>query len=254
MKQNRYWVDGCIALLVAICVLLLQTPQHDREWQPFQSVLPNAEVTKDTVTLYDVRDWQHTATGTFDHTYLEEVVVTEGEVEWVWFTIQSFAAVEAVEHTMLTFELTNGEAYTFSIEARREADEQYTSLKGFFKQYEVLYSWGTARDFLGVRLFFLGDDLYHYPLELTASEEWQLLRYVATATANVHDEPRFYNTATANCTNLIAKAIDKQAVATKLPYGLAWNLPGYSDVYLKKHGYIPLYKSSTRKTGRTRLF
>jgi hypothetical protein len=173
---------GCLALL-------LQRPAHDRDWQPFQSIMSDADVTADEVVLYNVRNWSHTATTSYETGYVQEVRITPSDLEAVWFTIQPFAAVDAIGHTMLTFTLTNGEAYTFSIEARRERDEEYSSFMGLLRQYELFYSWGTARDFLGVRLFFLGDDLYHYPLTVNREEGWQLLRYVATATADVYDEP-----------------------------------------------------------------
>jgi hypothetical protein len=106
-------------------------------------------------------------------------------------------------------------------------------VRRLFREYELLYSWGTARDFLGVRLFFLQDDLYHYPLLLDEQVPWHVLQYVAAATNDVAQAAEFYNTATANCTNLLAKSINTRARTTKLPYGLAWNLPGLSDRYLQ---------------------
>ena len=228
---------GVVSILLLL-VVLVRTPSHDREWQPFQSVMSDAAVTADTVKLTNVRDWQHTATTTYSKSYIDALTISNDDVQRVWFTVQPFAAVDAIGHTMLTFELESGDAYTFSIEARRENDEDYSSLLGTFNQYELLYSWGTARDFLGVRLFFLGDDLYHYPLDLTKKEAWHVLQYVAKATAKVHYTPRFYNTVTANCTNLLAKAINQETFASTLPYGLAWNLPGWSDQYLQRHGYL----------------
>lgn len=224
--------------ILLLIVVLVRTPSHDREWQPFQSVMSDAAVTTDTVTLTNVRDWQHTATTTYSKSYIDTLIISDDDVQRVWFTVQPFAAVDAIGHTMLTFELKSGDAYTFSIEARRENDEDYSSFLGAFNQYELLYSWGTARDFLGVRLFFLGDDLYHYPLDLTKKEAWYVLQYVAAATARVHDTPQFYNTLTANCTNLLAKAVNQETLAATLPYGLAWNLPGWSDQYLQRHGYL----------------
>lgn len=228
---------GLIGLVVWLYLDTLE-PRHDREWQPFYAVLPDATVTTDTVMLHQVRDWRHTATTTYDRTYIATTTIAQDELEQVWFTVQPFAKFAGVGHTLLTFELTDGRAYTFSIEARREAGEEYTALQGLFNQYELIYAWGTARDFLGVRLFFLGDDLYHYPLTLTDAEAWTLLTRVADATATVADQPRFYNTLRANCTNLLAKSINERSDETPLPYGLAWNFPGYSDRYLQTHGYL----------------
>ena len=236
------FVHALAFLLVLGFVLWLalgtMTPRHDRVWQPLYTVMPQASTTPESVTLLQVRDWRHTATTTYDYTYLATTTIDRAALDTVWFTVQPFAKFAGVGHTLLTFELNDGRAYTFSIEARREVGEEYTALRGLFNQYELIYAWGTARDFLGVRLFFLNDDLYHYPLQLTEEEAWRILTYLAEATAELHHTPRFYNTLSANCTNLLAKSINERSPADPLPYGLAWNFPGYGDRYLQRQGYI----------------
>ena len=60
---------------------------------------------------------------------------------------------------------------------------------------------------------------------------------MARATAEIADNPRFYNTMTGNCTNLLAEAINR-AKPGRLPYDLAWNLPALSVGYLIDEGLI----------------
>src|SRR5215472_9618548 len=44
---------------------------------------------------------------------------------------------EAIAHTIISFGFDNGERLASSIETRKESDESYSSIAGFFKQYEL---------------------------------------------------------------------------------------------------------------------
>lgn len=227
--------------LVAFIVLALyawvQRPSHEREWQEYVAILPHAEVTDETVTLYNVRNWHHDATGVTSRDYIEKVELNLSELEHAWFIVQPFSKWEGVGHTFVSFEFSDGSTYAFSVEARREVDEAYTAFWGLFNSYELIYSWGTERDFLGSRLFLLQDPLRMYPLALSQADAAAVLKTLARETAVLHENPRFYNTLTANCTNILAKAINAR-YPSSLPYDLSWNFPGYSDRYLIDQGFI----------------
>ena len=148
-----------------------------------------------------------------------------------------FGAVPAIGHTFLTFETSSGTALTLSIEARREVSENYSSWWGLFNQYEVWYGWGTERDFVGVRLFLLDEPIEYYRLDLTPTEAQAVFVAVAQETAAVADKPRFYNTLTANCTSLLATAIN-QTYPDRIPYHISWNLPGMSIRFLHQQALL----------------
>ena len=48
--------------------------------------------------------------------------------------IMSYWMGEAITHTIVSFGFDNGERLAFSIETRKERDESYSSVAGFFKQ------------------------------------------------------------------------------------------------------------------------
>ena len=48
--------------------------------------------------------------------------------------IMSYWMGEAIAHTIVSFGFDNGERLAFSIETRKERDESYSSVAGFFKQ------------------------------------------------------------------------------------------------------------------------
>lgn len=65
-----------------------------------------------------------------------------------------------------------------------------------------------------------------------------MLRRVLADTARVEDKPRWYNTLLANCTNVLARAVNAGGGPRGLPWDISWVLPGYADSFLAREGYI----------------
>ena len=58
-----------------------------------------------------------------------------------------------------------GEEYVaISIETRKEKNEEYSTIKGFFKQYELIYIVGDERDLVRLRTNYRGEEVYLYRL------------------------------------------------------------------------------------------
>lgn len=212
---------------------------HDRTWLEHYERTPNAVVEADVVRLYNVRNWNHDHARVLSREWLDEVVIDPTDIARVWFVLATFSDSDYVGHSFLSFELADGQAYTFSIEARREEGEVYGTIAGLMNTFELWYGWGTERDFLSASLILLGRPLEMYPLELTAAERAAVFRSVAGATAQVAAQPEFYDTFSVNCTNLLAKAINEQSPGT-IPYDLAWNLPGLAPAFLARERYIDI--------------
>lgn len=227
-----------IAVVGASFYLYSLQPSNEKNWYDYYQNTPDASFTDDgIVTLRYVRDWKHDRSDTIERNWLENVTIDPKEVSRVWFVISSIGDSKYVAHSFLNFELKDGRVISFSIEARREVGEPYSPWKGLFRKYELIYSWGMERDFVGYRLFLLNYHTEVYPLVLTEKEAGSVFVAMAKATAQVADQPRFYNTLTGNCTNLLAKAIN-EAVPGRLPYDLSWNLPALSVGYLVDEGLI----------------
>lgn len=212
-------------------------PSHDRNWYDYYERTPGATVGSTTVQLHNVRDWNHSSTSVLDRTWHDNIEVSIADIESVWFGLNRFGTVPIIGHTFLTFETADGLAYTLSIEARREVGEQYNSVKGLFNQYDLWYGWGTERDFVGARLFLLDEPIEYYRLNLTPEEARAVFVAVAKETAAVATEPQYYNTLSANCTNLLAKAIN-ESYPDRIPYHLSWNFPGMSVEFLFEQNLI----------------
>jgi len=236
-KLKKVFLISTLLFLGVLFFLLTRVPSHDRNWTDDHSVLPQAQVSDDVVTLYNVRDWQYGTEEPTNKEWLKEVTLNPREITAVWFVLEPFAKFKAVGHSFLSFEFENGEAYSFSVEARREVGEDYSSVAGIFPQYELIYAWGTERDFITRRLVMLDHPVHFYKLELSPEDSAGLLKTLARATEDLAATPRFYNTLTANCTNMLAKIINAKYLG-RVPYDISWNMPGFSDSFLFKQGLI----------------
>lgn len=236
IKKLLLLVPGLL-ILTTLLFLFTRTPSHVRNWTDDHAVLQNAIVSDTAVTLYNVRDWQYGEDKPNSTQWQDEVVLDPQKITGVWFVLEPFAQFKAVGHSFLSFEFDNGEAYSFSIEARREIGEDYSSLLGIFPKYELIYAWGTERDFITRRLVMLDHPVYFYKLDLSPEDNAGLFKTLAQATTDLAAKPRFYNTLTANCTNMLAKIINDKYEG-KVPYDISWNMPGFSDTFLFEQGFI----------------
>jgi hypothetical protein len=126
----------------------------------------------------------------------------------------------------------------FSIETRKERGEGYSTLAGFFRQYELVYVVADERDVIGVRTTYRQppEDVYLYRLRTPVKNIRRIfLDYLKTIN-ELRERPRFYNTLTTNCTTNI---LMHSRVNPESP-PLSWKvlLSGYVPDYLYELGRL----------------
>jgi len=109
----------------------------------------------------------------------------------------------AIAHVFVSFGFGGSDYVAMSAETRTERGEGYSWIKGFFKQYELIYVVGDERDLIGLRTTYRTDppeDVYLYrvraPIE---SLRRFFMDYIRQINA-LAERPAFYNTLTTNCT------------------------------------------------------
>lgn len=227
---------ACIILLIVAGFVYLRKPSHDRVWEEASAILPNVTINGDVVDIKQVRDWRYSSTTEISKDYIDRTINTK-DITGANFIISHFAPSEYAAHTFFSFQIKDAPPIAVSIEARREADETYSTVKGLFNEYELWYAWGTEDDFISRRTVLYADPLDVYPLNISAEEAQKLFVEMAEITQEIETTPRWYNTAFANCTNLIME--DLNGIKQKaVPWNYSMILTGYSDEYLKELGLI----------------
>ena len=179
-------------------------PSNDRDWQDDVSVLSDASVDGDLVTVHNIRNFDYRSETdftpryydkTFDLTKLEGVDLVS--VYWMG---------PAIAHVFVSFAFAGDQHLAVSIETRKEKGEQYSTLKGFFRQYELYYVVADERDVIRLRTNYRRDppeDVYVYRLRGDIVNGRQFFRQYMAKLNELEREPQFYNTLTTNCTTTI---------------------------------------------------
>ena len=222
-------------IIVVGAITISKEPKTNLAWLPEYQKTATVDTATSSVTIRNVRDWTYTNT-VLSQDWID-VTVDPNTVTSAWFIVEPFGGNEAMGHTFLSFEFADNTFLSFSVQARQETNEDYSAFEGAVNEYELAYQWGTERDFIARRLLFLKHDIRLYQLDISSDDAQRLFRAVLEETNTLANEPRFYNTFTANCTNLLAKSVNKH-YPHRLPYDISWNLTGYSDFYLMDQGLI----------------
>ncbi len=197
-------------LLVSVCafallvVLFLRIPaSNDRDWQPDVARLPYANVNGDRITIHNVRNLAyrtetdftpHWETRTYDLNKLDSVDL-----------IAVYWAGKAIAHIMISFGFAGKDYLAVSIETRKEKNESYSTLAGFFRQYELYYVVADERDVVGVRTTYRQpqEDVYVYRVKGPLKNARRVFLDYLKGMNELRERPSYYNTLTTNCTTSV---------------------------------------------------
>jgi len=181
---------------------LLQKPTNERNWQVDLALLPYATIEGDRITIHNIRNCDYRSETDFTVQHYDQT-----------FDLKDLTSIDlylvdwglgAVVHTMVSFGFNNQNYVAVSIEARKEQGEGYSTLRGFFRQYELTYVVADERDVVRLRTNYRpGETAYLY--RVRGSKE--LFRAVFLdyfrAINQLHDSPAWYNALLANCTSVL---------------------------------------------------
>jgi hypothetical protein len=183
LPRRRRTLAGFLVVFALLVVWWLRIPaSNSRDWQPEVSVTPWATIEGDRVTIHGVRNLGYRTETDFvpnweDRTYDLRKLDSADLIAVYW-------AGKAIAHIMLSFGFEGKDYLAISIETRKERGESYSTIAGFFKQYELVYIVADERD------------LMRTP---RANIRRVFLDYIKTMN-ELHERPSFYNTLTTNCT------------------------------------------------------
>ena len=76
-------------------------------------------------------------------------------------------------------------------------------MRGFFRQYELVYVVANERDVIRLRTNYRGEDVYVYRLDIPSDDPRLLLLDYLRTVNRLRERPEWYNALTQNCTTTI---------------------------------------------------
>jgi hypothetical protein len=226
-------VGSYLALFALLVVCWFQIPaSNERQWRTEVAVPPLCPLRRQPVTVHSIRFDYRTETdftpAYYDHTLTSADSVTcSPSTGWPH------------HHGIISFGFSDGHYLAVSIEARSSVGEGYSTIKGFFRQYELYYVVADERDVIRLRTNYRHDPIEHaYLFRLVGApgdERRAFMNYINKINA-LKAQPEFYNTLTTNCITGIWQ--NAKGNAERPPFSWKLLLSGHAPQYLYEEGKL----------------
>ena len=233
MRRSAAFAAGALAL--GLVVFLAQGASNDRPWSPDVSRLPWAEFDGDRVTVHDIRSCRYRSETDFDLAWRTDTFDLNRLTGVDLFHV--FWGSPSIAHTMLSFGFDDGRYLCLSVETRREQGETYDALKGFFRQYELIYVLADETDLVKLRTNFRGEQVYLYPLQVPLQAARAVLVEYLRAATDLRERPQWYNALTDNCTTTLI-GHSRRVATPEARLDWRWILNGHLHEVMHERGTI----------------
>ena len=202
--------------------------RQDREWNPEVARILSYEQQGDQVTLHNVRNFVWLPNGKYIERW-ESRSINLNQITGV-NVITSYWMGPHIAHTLVSFDFADQKPLTFSIEIRKEKNEDFSAIGGFFRKFELSLVAADERDIIYTRSNTRGEQVYFFPVNMPQAQAKALFKEYLNKVDDLAQQPKWYNTLTSNCTTLVFDMV--QAVSQK---------PLPTDYRLLASGYLPNY-------------
>lgn len=226
VRPRRRAIVGFFIVFAGVLLWWLAIPpSQDRDWQPDVAVLPYVTFAGDQVTIHNIRNNDYRSETDFTVQYYDKTFQLSKLRSVDLFL--SYWGSPLIAHTIMSFGFEGDEYVAFSIETRKEKGEDYSALKGFFKQYELIYIVADERDLVRLRTNYRGEDVYVYRLNGPIDVGREVFVAYLQDLNQMAERPAWYNALTHNCTTSIFRLARPYAVRSWWSWKLFVN--GYLD-------------------------
>jgi hypothetical protein len=213
--------------LVAFWWLTLK-PTNDRPWQPDVAQTGWADINGDEVTVHNVRNCDYRTETDFTLRW-ETRTVRLSQITGMDLAIVYWGS-SWIAHPIVSFDFADALPLCFSIETRKAIGQSYSALRGLYRQFTLIYVVADERDPIRLRTDYRhAEDVYLYhTMASTEHARERFLEYLSTMNM-LHDQPRWYNAVTSNCTTSIR---NQHAIEDRPPWDWRIFVNGKADEML----------------------
>lgn len=207
------WLWGMLAAGIAT-YLLLPGPQPEAWQQPWARA-PQFELKGDMLTIRNLRDFRYRTETDFEPRYRTETYDLN-TIDGADFAECHWDGHEAICHTMISFSFADGRHLVVSPETRLPIGEEQNAIGGLYKQYGLLYVFGTEDDIFALRTNYRHEDLMLMPMRITPAAARAMLLHFIALQEEAEETHASYNTLTRNCSSGVMSTF--RALAPGMPW------------------------------------
>lgn len=226
----QYW-SKLIYLVVFLMVVgwyYSLAPRQNRDWNPEVAHIFSYEKHGHLVTLHQVRNFHWKPDGSYvarwetRHFDLDKINGVN--------LVTSYWMGPRIAHTLVSFDFNDQLPLTFSFEIRKERNEKFSMLDGFFRKYELGLIAADEQDIIYTRSNIRHEQMYFFPLQMPEADMQALFLQYLKVSDRLRAQPKWYNSLTSNCTTLVFEMI-RSIYPHQFP----------KDYRLLASGYLPNY-------------
>lgn len=188
-----------VLFVLVLVAFFLKKPSNDRHWQPDLALLPYATIEGNRVTMHNIRNCDYRSETDFTVQYYDKSFDLDTLTSIDLFLVDW--GLKSLVHTMVSFGFDNRDYIAVSIEARKEQGEGYSTIQGFFRQYELTYVVADERDVIRLRTNYRqGETVYLYRIQGNNQLFRQVFLDYLHAINQLKVKAEWYNALLTNCT------------------------------------------------------
>ena len=236
--KSRWRAMGVVAFafVVVLAWWLTIKPTGDRDWQLDVAQKAWADIQGDDVTVHNVRNFDYRSETDYTPRW-ETRVVHLSNLTGADLAINYWGS-PWIAHPIVSFQFSDSLPLAFSIETRKVVGQSYSTLAGFYRQYELIYIPADERDVIRLRTNYRGEQVYLYRTTVSAERARAIFVEYLKHLNRLHEHSEFYNAITDNCTTNIRVANVGASGGKAPPWNWRILLNGKGDELLYERGVI----------------
>lgn len=188
----------CVSCFIVLLVWWITLePTNNKDWAPDVARIAHGELEGDILVVHNVRDFRYFSESSFQE-HWQTRTYDLSRIQGLDMFL-SYWASDNIAHLILSWDFGGDDHLAISIETRKDKTQQYSSIKGFFKQFELSYVAADERDLIRLRTNYRKERVYLYRLKTSKEKARALLEDYLVEMNRLVNEPQFYNALTRNC-------------------------------------------------------
>jgi Domain of unknown function (DUF4105) len=183
-------------------------PSNTGNWQPDVGRAAWADVDGDRVTIHNLRNCDYRTETEYTNCWSDRTIHLS-QIRAADFFLTNWG-IPFASHPIVSFQVGDNEHVAFSIEVRYKVGQAYSTVLGFFRQYELIFVTADERAVIRLRTNYRKDEeVYMYRLNVQPEQARAMFLTYVTYLNRLKNQPEWYNALTKNCTT----TLDRQLAA-----------------------------------------
>lgn len=225
-----------VALIAIVSWWSSIRPSDNRNWMPDVARKSLVTIKGDDVEIRNVRNFVWKTEDTAEQEVWQDRIYSLSDLKGLDLFVSTWGDPR-IAHIITSFSFNAGPPVAFSIEIRKEKGEEYSSISGFFKQYELALVAADESDIIKVRTNRRRETVQRYRIDVKPENAAKLLRKYAELSQELQAAPRWYHTIFTNCTTTVFSLLRTISPAD-FPFDRRVLISGYLPDYLYDIGFL----------------